>query len=92
MSEKDEKNLNPKLKDFSIKELSDEVSNRSKLYILATDERIAVKAGADLLQLMGLAFKVLMEITMILKSAEMKPKPGGIVVPGFKPPTDINRN
>jgi hypothetical protein len=84
-----ERNLNPKLKDFSTKELGDEISNRSDLFVLATNETISLKAGTDLMKLMGLTFKALMEITMILKSVEMKNKAGGIVIPGTNVPGNI---
>lgn len=85
-----EKNVNPKLKEFSMQDLCDEIANRSKLMVVATDETIKFKAGCDLFQLMGLTFKALMEAAFILKNEEMKAKAGGIVpasgIPRGTPP------
>lgn len=88
----DEKKLNPKLKDFSIHDLFAEIASRSKLSVIAADDLVALKGGADLLHLIGLTERAKMVIFELLKQAEIKEKAGGLVIPGMNIPGNIRGN
>lgn len=85
-----EKNLNPKLKDFSIQDLSDEIANRSELTAIITEKEIRLKSKCDLHRLNGLVFQTMMTIGMMINQAEAKAKTSGIVpasgIPRGTPP------
>lgn len=79
------------LKDYSVKELADEIALRRDFMIVITEKEMIAKQ-CDLYKLCGLISKANMEIMMLLKQSEMQKKTGGIIVPRSRIPGGFRKH
>lgn len=88
---KEEPKAESKLKNFTTRELANEIATRCECMAVIADKEIVLKK-CDFYKLAGFLSKAQMEVIMLQKQLETQEKQGGIIVPSGNVPGNFNKH